>query len=470
MEVFFYGILSATIQYPMKIIIEYTAGVNTYQMLTNDGDFERECDGNDELRDQAKALINAGDFEEREEIAKDMLNDGYYTKEDSYLEPEGTLDLVYPDDDLPGTRERIEIANNDFEDYDELYAEQIESNDFCLIRNSYVKRAGYTLAIEIDEPFKVSNLFIEGSTLVYVNKGKEEEFEYTGDAGGWNEDMCYFRGSMGDQESSDSSESGESLYSIAHDKLEKIMAEEYAAYESEWERVNGEHDAEMMAAWKRGNIPDEGEDNWWDLKFVHNNYTVVDDDRIGWLERKKKTDTQEYKDLKDLEKRVARFEQEKQYISDKYRTLFWDASAKNPLQWDAAHHYKSCEDIEVIKSWNKSTKAAILDLQSRLDEVDTRKDKAKSDWIKNKGYESLGQRYDLDADDNILFETDVWSHVDLHACIEKYMRSVGKGDIGFTGKDSDEYTDRIQEWDNEITEIDDEFEKEKEALLKSHKL
>ena len=49
------------------------------------------------------------------------------------------------------------------------------------------------------------------------------------------------------------------------------------------------------------------------------------------------------------------------------------------------------------------------------------------------------------------------------------MKSVGKGDLGFRGKDSDEYTDRIQEWDNEITEIDDEFEKEKEALLKSYK-
>jgi len=245
----------------VKVTIEYTTGSYDYQVLKNDEFFEENYKDNDVVMDLVERLHNSTTDGEREEIAEELWEECGYDNAARMLEAQGRLEVTYKKSDEEDIDDlSYEILDTDWVDFEDFFEEDIKKSSFCIIKNSFAKRAHYFLGTELDEPFSGEFLKIADGGISY----KGEELEYTGDAGGWIEgDGIYVMGSS-ETEKDESDDEQVDIGEVRTSKLEELFADEIQEYKRRRKEIFDNQDAQLISLWKECNIPDNGEKSWED--------------------------------------------------------------------------------------------------------------------------------------------------------------------------------------------------------------
>jgi len=453
----------------IQVTIEFTTGSYEYQVLKGDADFDESFEDNPEALELVERLHNSTTYDEREEIAEELWEECGYDNAARILYPEGQLEVTYKKSDEEDINDlSYEILDNDWVEFDEFFEDDIKKSSFCIIKNSFAKRAHYYLKTELDEPFSGEYLKIANGRISY----KDEELEFTGDAGGWfEEEGVYVFGSdeIEEEEEKIRQEEDETqdLYQTLRDKVAELLKDEIAAYEKGRNELNEWESAELFSAWKAAGIQDKGEKDWENLEWETKNYifTYEDESKMEKMKEKGQTDSQKYKDLQDLQDKTKTWQTCEDLIRKKYRCRSYKLN--DPHTWEVVCKYRDCEDLDKIKSWNQSTRKEILERQSIVDKLKKERDDKKMQKHISFGYGVSGAYWDQHCEESVAWETDEWFAIalDYHFHIEQHMLSIGQGDFGFRGKDSDENTRRIQEWCDAMQEIDQEYDRKIDAIV-----
>ena len=246
----------------MKVTIEFTTDSYEYQVLKNDEFFEENYKDNDVVMDLVERLHNSTTYEEREEIAEELWEECGYDNAARML-GDGRLEVTYKKSDEEDIYVRsYEVLDNDWVDFDDYFEEDIKKSSFCIIKNSYAKRAHYFLETELDEPFSGEFLKIADGGISY----KDEEMEFTGDAGGWIEESgIYVMGSYEIEAEEQKKEEEVDIGKIRDKKIEELFASELDSYQKRDAELKRFWDEGRFALWKQIGIPDNGESSWDEL-------------------------------------------------------------------------------------------------------------------------------------------------------------------------------------------------------------
>ena len=457
----------------MQVTIEFTTDSFDYQVLKSDADFDDSFQDNEEVKQLVDRLHNSTTYEEREEIADKLWDLCGYDNAARMLLPEGRLEVIYEKSDKDDIDDSaFVILDNDWVDFDEFLEGVVDTTSFCIVKNAYAKRAHFFLETELDEPFNAEILRISHGAVSY----KGEEFEFSGDAGGWIEENAIYVFGISSIEEEDakiqrSRDDSQALWQTLRDKFSELLKEEISAYQTKSDEIKICNSFEMFAAWKETGIPDNGETNWDELVWKTQDYIFKNSDKamLKKMEEKVSIDSQPYKDLNDLQSMTKLWEAPKDLIRKRY--LVKDYLCIDPHTWEAVRKYMECQDIDTIKSWNQSTRGSILEMQSEVETLKEERDQKKMQRHTLFGYGVSGAYWDSTLEKSVAWESDEWFAValDYHFHIEKYMISIGKGEIGFRGKDSDENSQRIQEWNDEMEKIDRNYDRRIDLIINSIK-
>jgi len=453
----------------IQVTIQFTTASFDYQVLKGDADFDECFEDNKEVKQLVDRLHSSTNYEEREEIANELWEECGYNNAARMLFPEGRLEVAYENsDEVDIDDSAYEVRDSDWVDFDEFFEEDIKKSSFCIVKNSYGKRAHFYLNAELHEPFNGDFLKIADGDISY----KGEVFEFSGDAGGWIEDNgIYLFGSSSIDEEDAKIQTARDKDQIVRqaflDKFSGFLKTEISAYEKKSEELRNLESFEYFAAWKQAGIPDSGETNWEDLGWETQKYTFKHSDEamLRKMEEKGEADCQRYKELKELQSKTKIWETRKNLIDKKYRVSSYSYS--NPLDCEVVRKYMECHDIEAINSWNQSTRDRVLQMQSRVDALKKERDEKKMQRHASFGYGVSGAYWDSTLEKQVSWDSDEWFAVELdyQFHIEEYMIFIGKGDTGFRGKDSDEIDSRIQHWKDVMDEIDKDYNRKINSFI-----
>ncbi len=455
----------------MPVTIEFTTGSFEYQVLKGNADFDERFEDNEKVQGLVERLHNSRTYEEREEIADELWGECGYDNAARMLHPEGRLQVTYTKSDEDAINDgAYEILDCDWVDFDDFFEEDVKKSSFCIVKNSFAKRAHFYLKTELDEPFSGEFFKISDGDISY----KGEALEFTGDAGGWIEDnRIYVFGSSSieeeDEKIQNAIDKSQTLWQTARDKFSELLMTEINDYQIRRDDLRKWESSEMFAAWKEAGIPDNGETNWEDLELETQNYTFKfsDEARLEKMEEKGMTDSQQYNDLKELQSKTKTWETRKDLIEKKYRVTSY--SHNDPQTWEVVDKYKDCQDIDMIYKWGQSTRDRVLEMQSKVDALKKERDEMKMQRHTSFGYGVSGAYWDSTLEKSVGWKSDEWFAValDYHFHIEEYMASIGKGDTVLWGKDSEENTRRIKEWNDAMNEIDRDYDRKIDSIIDS---
>lgn len=444
----------------ISVTIEFTTDTYDYLVLKGDAAFYENFEDNEEVQELAKRLLISINHEEREKIANALWEECNYSLCNRLLFPEGRLEVTYENSEGDDIDENYVILDEDWIGFKEFIEDHAKSSSFCLVRNSYSKRAHFYLTTKLAEPFCGEHLKIKDGCISY----KGEEFEFSGDAGGWiEENEIYVLGNAtledGETELQESIDWSQNILQKALNKLAKVLEEEVAVYNKQTNEIERDKSAEMFAAWKEIGIPDDGNKNWDELLWETQRFTFKpsDESKLEKLEQLEKTNEQQYKDLKSLQTMTRAWETKQDLICKKYLVKTYLLS--DPLNWEVVIKYTACQDRDTIESWDQSTRKKILDLQSNVDALKKQRDAKKLQQHIAFGYGVSGAYWDSTLMKSVGWASNEWHAVFLsyQFHIEVFMIKKGKSDIHFRGKNSEEYTKRIQEWSDAMDEIDRDY-------------
>ena len=257
----------------VKVTIEFTTDSYEYQVLKNDEFFEENYKDNDVVMDLVERLHNSTTYEERQEIAEELWEECGYDNAARML-GDGRLEVTYKKSDEEDIYVRsYEVLDNDWVDFDDYFEEDIKKSSFCIIKNSYAKRAHYYLETELDEPFSGEFLKIADGGISY----KDEEMEFTGDAGGWIEESGIYVMGSSETEDDESDDEQVDIGEVRTSKLEELFADEIQEYKRRRKEIFDNQDAQLISLWKECNIPDNGEKSWEEL-LDEDEYTEIVED------------------------------------------------------------------------------------------------------------------------------------------------------------------------------------------------
>lgn len=455
----------------MQVTIEFTTDSFDYQVLKGDADFNECFQDNEEVKQLVDRLHNSTTYEEREEIADKLWDLCGYDNAARMLLPEGRLEVIYEKSDKDDIdNSAYEILDSDWVDFDEFLVDIVDKSSFCIVKNSYAKRAHFFLETELGEPFNAEFLKIADGGVSY----KGEEFEFSGDVGGWIEENAIYVFGLSSIEEEDAKiqkarDDSQVLWQTLRDKISELLKVEISAYQTKSDEIRKGEFYEKFAAWKQTGIPDNGETNWDDLAWKNQDYIFKysDEATLKKMEEKVSIDSQRYKDLKDLQSKTKLWETREDLIRKKY--LVKDYLNCDPYTWEVVRKYTECQDIDTVKSWDNSIRSRILEMQSEVNALKEERDKKKMQRHASFGYGVSGAYWDSTLEKSVGWDCDEWFAValDYHFHIENYMINIGKGDFGFRGKDSDEKSQRIQEWNNVMEKIDSNYDRKIDLIINS---
>ena len=443
----------------MKVTIEFTTDSYEYQVLKNDEFFEENYKDNDVVMDLVERLHNSTTYEEREEIAEELWEECGYDGAARML-GDGRLEVTYKKSDEEDIYVRsYEVLDNDWVDFDDYFEEDIKKSSFCIVKNSYAKRAHYFLETELDEPFSGEFLKIADGGISY----KDEEMEFTGDAGGWIEESGIYVMGSSETEDDESDDEQVDIGEVRTSKLEELFADEIKEYERRRKEIFDNQDAQLISLWKECNIPDNGEKSWEELLDEDDEFMRK---RDVYLQR-----------LGDDDARVVKFNKGWESILSNANEL--DSDLRNPMHMDALSHYNFVRDVAVISAWDESTKQKILSMQKQLDELEDWKESEKIKRFTSKEYLMYEYWYDEKNDKCSGKKCEKWDDVDPETSIKKYMESLGEDDYeseyiknpktgsyeDVKGEDYEKLHKLIDEWRNEEESIDDEYQKKRNGII-----
>lgn len=455
----------------IQVTIEFTTASFEYQVLKGDADFDECFEDNEEVKQLVDQLHGSTTYEERAEIANELWEECGYNNAARMLLPEGRLEVTYinsPEDDIDDSA--YEVRDSDWVDFDGFFGEDIKKSSFCIVKNSYAKKAHFYLKTELDELFSGEFLRISDGGISY----KGETLELSGDAGGWIEDNKIYvlgRSSIEEEDANIQKvkDDSQTLRQTAIDKFSELLKLEIATYQMRSNDLQKWESSEKFTAWKEAGIPDSGETNWEDLEWETQNYTFkyYDEAKLEKMVEEGNTDCQQYKDLKELQSRTKIWEKRKNLIEKMYRVNSYLHS--DPYAWEVVSKYVECLDIYTINSWGQSTRDRVLQMQSRVNALKKERDEKKMQRHISLGYGVSGAYWDSTLEKQVSWDSDEWFAVELdyQYHIEEYMISIGKGDTGFSGKDSDEKTSGIQQWNDVMDEIDRDYNRKINSFIDS---
>ena len=422
----------------VKVTIEFTTDSYEYQVLKNDEFFEENYKDNDVVMDLVERLHNSTTYEEREEIAEELWEECGYDNAARML-GDGRLEVTYKKSDEEDIYVRsYEVLDNDWVDFDDYFEEDIKKSSFCIIKNSYAKRAHYFLETELDEPFSGEFLKIADGGISY----KDEEMEFTGDAGGWIEESgIYVMGSYEIEAEEQKKEEEVDIGKIRDKKIEELFASELDSYQKRDAELKRFWDEGRFALWKQIGIPDNGESSWDELDEMDDDLNYPYD---LYLEK-----------LDDDDSRKIEWDKSRTKLAEEH----WKMNEENPypLNMDSLQHYKNTTDIDYINSWDESTKQKILSMQKQLDDLDQWLEKEKIEQFKLCGYSMYESEYDFDTDKTITRPVSKWGDVDIRESIEKSLEGVCE--------DDEKLDDLWLEWREKEENIDDEYKKKRNGII-----
>lgn len=446
----------------MQVTIEYTTGSYDYQVLKGDADFDESFEDNPEVLELVERLHNSTTYDEREEIAEKLWEECGYNNASRMLYPEGQLEVTYKRGDEEDINDlSYEILDNDWVEFDEFFEEDIKKCSFCIIKNSFAKRAHYYLKTELDEPFSGEYLKIANGGISY----KGEELEWTGDAGGWfEEEGVYVFGSDEIEEEESKKEESEDIELIRHNKIRELFAEELDAHQKRSDKIDQIRDRDRFSLWKQCGIPDNGESSWQELS------DELDDDLNHPYDR--------YLESLDCDDpRKKQWDKGWSEISGR----IWEMNGENrhPLDIDALNHYKHATNIDYINSWDESTKQKILSMQKDLDQLEKWVTTEKIEQFHLLGYSMYENYYDDEKEKSIIRPCTDWDNVDVEESIKKYMDSIGQDDYEeeyllnqktdeyeyVRGEDYEKLINLRVEWRKKEESIDDTFQKRRNSII-----
>lgn len=352
----------------IQVTIEFTTASFDYQVLKGDADFYDCFEDNEDVKQLVDQLHSSTTYEERAEIANELWEECGCNNAARMLLPEGRLEVTYinsAEDDIDDSA--YDVRDSDWVDFDEFFGEDIKKSSFCILKNSYAKRAHFYLKTELDELFSGEFLRISDGGISY----KGETLELSGDAGGWIEDNKIYvlgRSSIEEEDANIQKvkDDSQTLRQTAIDKFSELLKLEIATYQMRSNDLQKWESSEKFTAWKEAGIPDSGETNWEDLEWETQNYTFkyYDEAKLEKMVEEGNTDCQQYKDLKELQSRTKIWEKRKNLIEKMYRVNSYLHS--DPYAWEVVSKYVECLDIYTINSWGQSTRDRVLQMQSRV--------------------------------------------------------------------------------------------------------
>tara|TARA_S200002703_G_C3801832_1_gene247862 strand:+ start:4539 stop:5891 length:1353 start_codon:yes stop_codon:yes gene_type:complete len=444
----------------VKVTIEFTTDSYDYQVLKNDKFFEENYKDNDVVMDLVERLHNSTTYGEREEIAEELWEECGYDNAARML-GDGKLEVTYKQGDEEDIDESsYEILDSDWVDFNDFFEDDIKKSSFCIIRNSYSKRAHYYLKTELDEPFSGEFLKIADGGISY----KDEELEFTGDAGGWIEESGIYVMGSNEIESEEQKRKEEvDIGKFRDKKIEELFAAELNSYQKRRDEIDQTRDTDRFFLWKQCGIPDNGESSWDELDEMDDDLNYPYD---LYLEK-----------LDDDDPRKKQWESGWDKISEK----IWKMNEENPypLNMDSLNHYRHTTDIDYINSWDESTKQKILCMQKNLDDLDEWLEKEKIEQFRLCGYSMHESDYDSEKDVDIVRPCSKWNDVDVEESIKKYMESIGEDDYEseyttnpktgnyeeVKGEDYDKLISLWSEWRKKEEGIDDEYKKKRNGII-----